>query len=196
MSFESTVFAGFSLPRTECGPTIWTYADKPLAARLADWRKHGKSRGCIGRVTYPNRIRTAETASDFKGWGFYLPTSGADAMGMRWAWCDDVPGDWDDENPVPTIDHLGWFLDEDGYGDTARGIVCKLPSGRGFLAGWSMGEGMASELDCTVFGDITAAVRAADSMAENIADSEREYRATHCPECDQETDECECGEEE
>ena len=44
-----------------------------------------------------------------------------------------------------------------------------------------MGEGMASSLDPDVYDDIIDAARAADSIAEDAADWEREYQATTNP---------------
>lgn len=97
------------------------------------------------------------------GMGFYLDSDGM--PGLRWAWCDDVA----------RIRHTGWFCDD--FQDTKiRGLVMRLPHGRGFLAGWSMGEGMASEIEYSIYADEESAAWAADSLAEAAADSEREYR--------------------
>lgn len=95
---------------------------------------------------------------------FYL---GSDFMpGLRWQWCDDIRGD---------IQHTGWFTDE--YQDTKiRGLVFRLPHGRGFLAGWSMGESMASELYSHIWDDERDAAAAADDMARDAAEREREYQ--------------------
>jgi hypothetical protein len=102
------------------------------------------------------------------GKGFYLESDGMPAL--RWTWCDEVSG--------AGVNHTGWFADEHGDGDTIRGIVFRLPHGRGFLVGWSMGEHMASEIDySTVYADEIDAARAADSMAESVAERERDYRA-------------------
>ena len=83
----------------------------------------------------------------------------------RWKWCDDVAN----------IKHTGWFCDE--YCDSKiRGIVANLPHGK-YLAGWSTGEGMASEVDYSyIYDDIKDAAYAADSMAEYAAEQEREYQ--------------------
>ncbi len=66
---------------------------------------------------------------------FYLESDFS--PGLRWQYCDDV---------ASSIDHFGWFTDEYGDGETIRGIVARLPKNRGFIAGWTMGEGMASGL--------------------------------------------------
>lgn len=50
-----------------------------------------------------------------------------------------------------------------------------LTHGR-FAAGWSMGEGMASEVAGEIYTDIIEAARAADSEAEAAAEVEREYQ--------------------
>lgn len=106
---------------------------------------------------------TAPTPGECTGKSFYL-----DAMGSpsRWAWCDDV---------CRHIDHTGWFCDDFQF-DKIRGLVVRLPHGR-YLAGWSMGEQMASWVDSTeVYTDETEAARAADSLAEYAAEREREYQ--------------------
>lgn len=95
---------------------------------------------------------------------------------LRWSWCDEIPAEWSDEETAPDIKHTGWFIDSFDQSETIRGIVFKLPGNRGFLSGWSMGEGMATVIDCDIIPDIRTAVYGADSMAENTAESEREYR--------------------
>lgn len=208
--FAEITFAGFQLPRTENGPTIHNPTAKPnmareyLADRLRKWKAHNKTRGCIGKVTYPNRIRSHETADTFKGWGCYLSSNGTlDDRGfsLRWRWVDEVPqgmgcDSWraygvDCGN---YIDHTGWFID-DHEDEKIRGLIVKLPSGRGFLAGWSMGEGMATEIDCKVYQYCSDAIAAADSMAEWVAENEREYQADRCEECGEHSDYCECENE-
>jgi len=96
---------------------------------------------------------------------FYL---GSDfAPGLRLQWCDDINS---------TIRHNGWYLTDDGDGDTVRGIVARLPHSRGFLAGWSMGAGMASELAATLYDDESDAAQAADGLAECERETERDHR--------------------
>lgn len=101
------------------------------------------------------------------GTSFYL---GSDFMpALRWQWCDEIKG--------AHIRHTGWYADEFGDGDKIRGIVMRLPHGRGFLAGWSMGESMASAIDGDIYPDEISAACAADSIAEHVAEREREYQA-------------------
>lgn len=98
------------------------------------------------------------------GQGFYLDDQGT--PGLRWQWCDEVP--------EVSIRHTGWFADE--FQDSKiRGVVFTLPKGRGFLAGWSMGEGMASGVECEVYETAREAAYAADSIAENVAERQREF---------------------
>ena len=123
-------------------------------------KNRGKNRVC-GPYHTTRRLITGP----HPGKTFYLESDFA--PGLRWQWCDYVTN---------RINHTGWFTDEYGDGDKIRGIVFRLPRSRGFLAGWSMGEGMITELDCTIYGDETAAAYAADSMAEDAADQEREYQ--------------------
>lgn len=54
-------------------------------------------------------------------------------------------------------------------------IVARLPHGRGFLSGYTLGEGMAASLSGTVWKDIEDAARAAYDEAEQAADNEAYY---------------------
>lgn len=87
--------------------------------------------------------------------------------GLRWKWCDEVEG--------VRINHTGWFCD-DFQDQKIRGLVFHLPKSRGFLAGWSYGEHMAGEVDTsTIYESECLAARAADSLAERLAEAEREH---------------------
>lgn len=108
------------------------------------------------------------------GRGFYLASDGA--PGLRWQWADDADR---------SLDHKGWCTDAHDDGDVIRGVVFRLPHGRGFLAGWSMGEGMASAVAYDVFEDEVDAARAADELARVAAEREMEYHAQ------QESEDCE-----
>lgn len=99
------------------------------------------------------------------GRGFYLDDAGQ-PFG-RWQWADDVDGSH--------INHHGWCTDEFGDFEKIRGIVVLLPHGR-FMAGWSMGEGMASSIEPEVFTDIVDAAHMADECARIAAEKEREYQ--------------------
>lgn len=143
-------FAGFQWPRhvarMACGP--------------AALRKKWSVRKMCGEYYHAPHPESAGT-----GRGFYLDSDGQPFT--RWQWCDDVEG--------VCIDHTGWFCDEYGDGGKIRGIVVSLSHGR-FLAGWSMGEGMASSVDADIYASAEDAAYAADSMAERAAESEREYQ--------------------
>lgn len=98
------------------------------------------------------------------GRGFYLGDAGQPAP--RWEFTD-----------------AEYYCDRDCH-DTIRGIILRLPHGR-FLAGYSMGEGMASGVDGTVYTDEDEARHAADEEARIAADRQREYEE----ECNAEFDE-------
>jgi hypothetical protein len=80
-------------------------------------------------------------------------------------------------------DHLtpGGLRNITGYATTAAGlggdvlspIVARLPRGRGFLAGWTMGEGMISELSYHVYDDGEDAALAAHAFADCAAEDMR-----------------------
>lgn len=129
----------------------------PFTRLPVDPRKHADLRKCCGpyqfRADADSEYRFAYLNSDF------FP-------GLRWEYADEIA--------PRAIRHTGWYCDE--YQDeTIRGIVLRLPKGRGFLAGWTMGKGMATEIDVSwVHEDEIEAARAADERAERAAERMRE----------------------
>jgi hypothetical protein len=91
---------------------------------------------------------------------FYLESDFAPKL--RWQWCDEVDG--------VRIDHEGWFCDREGEGAKLRGVVYRLPRGRGFIAGWSMGEKWSSTSEPHIYKCEREAAYAANRLAENAAD--------------------------
>lgn len=152
MAKEQITFAGFNYPR---------YAvflpRKPLKERLAKYKEGKRQEVSPYFQTKPcpnNDGRTFYLDSDF------MPR-------LRWQWCDEV---------ATSIGHRGWFTDEYGDSDKIRGIVMRLPNNRGFIPGWSMGDGMASECEYDVYDDEIECAYRADKLAERVAEDEREYR--------------------
>lgn len=145
-------FAGFTFPRY-----VARLDSRPIAQRLESRRRVF----CGEYFHAPKPI----TRGAHPGRGFYLDQLAAN--GLRFEWCDCVPGS--------NIRHSGWYCNDSG--DKIAGIVARLPRGRGFLAGWSVGEGRASELDGCIYADAIDAARAADGMAERAAENQREYEA-------------------
>jgi len=124
---------------------------RPLSARL-ETRKHcGPYYGSPAYAGIDNS-RFFYLDSDF------MPS-------LRWQWADDVV----------SLNHTGWYSDDDGIAETIRGIVMRLPHERGFIAGWSMGESMASEIEISIYPDQESAAYAADTMAEHAAERQRDY---------------------
>ena len=76
--------------------------------------------------------------------------------------CDDVA----------RMGHTGWFTDTEG-GEKARGIVARIPHGR-FIAGYHCSSNGGRVYFPEVYDDETEAARAADSHAEQFAESARE----------------------
>lgn len=112
-----------------------------------------------------------------KGRGFYQSSKGL--------FCDRAGSSFDlrlsyanDYLSHSRLSHItGYFCDIDGDGDSLKPIVARLPHGRGYLAGWTMGEGMAANLDGYIWEDIEEAARAAHDMAESDAEESREKQA-------------------
>ena len=142
-------FAGFTFPKQ-------VYIIPHGRNRAEGIRKRRELRKVCGPYyTFPVPDSRNEVA-------FYLESDFA--PGLRWQWADDVV----------RIDHTGWFTNQYGDGDTVRGIVMRLTRGHGFLAGWSMGEGMASAVDRHVYDDENEAAWAADTLAKYAAENMRE----------------------
>jgi hypothetical protein len=80
-----------------------------------------------------------------------------------------------DEAPRYVKDNRGWFSDND-QNATMRGIVARLTHGR-FIAGYHWSENGERVYFQDVFDSEYDACKAADSHAESIAESEREYNA-------------------
>lgn len=136
-------FAGFTWPRY-----VATIPKGGIAKR-----KERYTRPCVG--PYYHSPTPNQNGNRF----FYLES---DFMpGLRWKWCDEVEG--------VSIRHKGWFTN-DFQDETLRGLVMRLPRSRGFLAGYSMGEGMASFLCPEIWQDEQDAAREADRMAERAAE--------------------------
>jgi hypothetical protein len=143
-------WAGFAFPKF-----AWTLPRGSKAKRIQDHKKP---------VCGPYYCAPKPNSVD--GTSFYLES---DFMpGLRWQWCDEV---------TSSIRHTGWYTTEYGDGDKIRGLVLRLPKGRGFLAGWSMGESMASGAEYTIYATEREAAVAADGIAEIMAEKEREYQA-------------------
>jgi hypothetical protein len=79
------------------------------------------------------------------------------------------------------LDHTGWYLDDDGMGETCWGVVYQLPARNGEL---QYVPGHATSYDdggaCLDFSNIKSelrdAVYASDRLAERYAEVEREYQ--------------------
>jgi hypothetical protein len=167
-STVTPTYAGFTFPFT-----FGILPRGPLTKRLAEFKVTHGHRSC-------GPYYRDEPKPNSKGMSFYLDS---DFMPLlRWTWCDEVDG------VGRSIDHTGWFTN-DFCDDKIRGIVMRLPHGRGFLPGWSMGEHMASSLEYDVYDDEVECAYAADQLAEYAAEAQREYEEADREEGDDIADE-------
>lgn len=81
--------------------------------------------------------------------------------------------------PYSRLTQINGYYCDDNCDQTMVPIVARLPRGRGFLAGWTMGAGMCASLSTVIYTDAGDAARAAHNDAEYAADMEREYQAQH-----------------
>jgi hypothetical protein len=159
-----TSFAGFEYPRQFAILPKGTPKQRLEAQRQLQ-AKYGKP---YKRITGP--YYQSEPAPNTDGRMFYMgehETLGDFMPGLRWKWADKC------EDVGRSIDHTGWFCD-DFQEDKIRGMVFRLNHGKGFLAGWSMGEGMISSLEYEIYKTEREAAYAADRLAEKHAEADRE----------------------
>lgn len=104
-----------------------------------------------------------------KGFGAYLARNGREIregsmVRLRVILHADLPGRLHE-----------WYCDTDGN-ESMSPIVARLPSGRGFLAGWTMGEGMCCSFDGHIHDSLEDAALAAGEETRIGAEKEREYQ--------------------
>jgi hypothetical protein len=94
------------------------------------------------------------------GWGFY---DGPDGSGRSFEMRIERTGD-------------SYYCDLDGHQEM-HAIIARLNHGRGFLVGWSMGDGMCASLDDDIHTEEDDARRVANTRTRDAADREAEYQA-------------------
>lgn len=149
------------------------YADKPFAGAVHDFTKPMVERLKSRQYTGPYYYSPATPGG---GRGFYQSSKGL--------YCASH-GSTFDLRLEDANDHLtgrlsqinGYYTDDTFEGDTLQPIVARLPHGRGFLAGWTMGRGMCASIELDIYETIEDAARAAHSLAESDAEKEQEYQA-------------------
>jgi len=143
-------FAGLSFPKY-----VWTLPSGTLSKRLT-----ASKTSCCGPYYHSPRPRQSWNTI---GPGFYFESDGM--PGLRRQFADEII----------SLRHRGWYCDEI-QNETIRGVVFTLPKSRGFLAGYTMGKGMTSGLDLDIYETAEEAARAADGLAQSVAEQEREYQ--------------------
>lgn len=112
-----------------------------------------------------------------KGRGFYMASNGYAMAGHGGGMSLRIE---------PANDHLrgsrlsriDGYYDRDGIGgSTLQPLIARLPNGRGFLAGWTMGAGMCASLAPDIWPDEESAAVEAHRMAETDAEEEKERQA-------------------
>lgn len=139
-----------------------------------DYRKPVKARH--SRNVGPYCWTVPDAAERSEGRGFYLASKGmqVDPHGSSF---DLRLSDANEHLAASRLSDTSGYFTGDDMSDTLKPIVARLPRSRGFLAGWTMGNGMASNLDTTTIHDTAEeAARAAHDMAERDAEHEREYQ--------------------
>lgn len=144
-----------------------------------------------GRRRYPNTGKPSFGVWESSVPGFPGRYSAGLSYTDRAFYMDSFPDGWRNLGNVGEIrtestyrgryvEHTGWFTTDDGFGDTVFGVVLQLPARNGecqYFPGvqWSGQDGVtAYPLDR--YDNIGDAARAADQIAEKLAEEERDYQ--------------------
>jgi hypothetical protein len=135
-------------------------------------KERAKARKSCGPYTWaPRDPRQSD------GFNFYCKSGSGLAMDRAGSICD-LRLEWARDLLPSSRSYrlpLAYWADE--FGDcTMTPIVARLPHGKGFLAGWTMGAGMCASLSTTIWTDEQEAARAAFDEAESAAERERDYQ--------------------
>jgi hypothetical protein len=143
----------------------------PIGFAVGKWRENRGS-GVVYRTPRHTAylVRRSSFANERKGFGGYLSrgqiSEGAPVR-LRVSEANEI---LDRGHRLPSA----YWTTAHGDGDNLTPVVARLPSGRGFLAGWTMGEGMAVSFESSIYLDATDAAHAAHSIADSAAEDERE----------------------
>ncbi|WP_315741037.1 hypothetical protein [Bradyrhizobium sp. SZCCHNR1093] len=138
------------------------------------WARLNVASGKAWGIRYPSFIPAATIGAPFK--------VGGDMC--RWVECPEQYGlrivGFADNIAPRSVGHTGWFLDDEGMGEKARGVVFRLPSRNGrtlLVAGiadpYNNGPAIVS-FEST--DDETTAAIWADHLADCYASAERDYQ--------------------
>lgn len=142
---------------------------RPLSVR-AQSRKHA------GPYTWTPVQRATRDGRNTRceGRGFYQSSDGLwmDERGSSFSLRLDYANT---HHPINTR-HTGTYAHSWGD-DEFTAIVARLPHGRGFLAGYTLGRGMCASLSGEIFDTIEDAARAAYDEAERACEADAEFTA-------------------
>lgn len=136
---------------------------------MHDWRKPLAERKASRKYCGPYQWTPAKPGT---GRGFYQACKGLQ-MDRAGSSFDLRLIEADELLPFSGRRPTAYWCDEYGH-DKLTPIVARLPRGRGFLAGWTMGNGMCASLDATIYTDEMDAAYAAHSEAESAAEYMRD----------------------
>ena len=69
---------------------------------------------------------------------------------------------------------VGYRASSDEFSDLYQPIIARLPHGRGYLAGWTLGAGMLGTLESRIYSSLEEAAWSAHELAGDQADEDRE----------------------
>lgn len=148
------------------------YSPTPFAGAVHDFSRPLKSRLESRKHVGPYYINPSKPGGSR---GFYTASKGL-ACASHGALFDLRLEDANDHLGESRLRFTTGYYCDEFQDSTLQPIVARLPRGRGFLAGWTMGRGMCATLELDVYAAAEDAARAAHSAAEYAAEQEREYQ--------------------
>lgn len=140
---------------------------RPLRERMES-RKH------VGPYTW-------KPTPPMSGRGFYMESSTHGYKCARYGSAIDLRIEHANDVIPCTRKPISYGCDEYGYSQIIP-IIARLPNKKGFLIGWTMGQGMCAALEPELYHEVVDAGYAAHSHAEHVADKEREYQESQIEE--------------
>lgn len=136
-------------------------------------------------IKLAQRLANRKADKAYKNYRESSPDFGTNSRGKRLTWfnsTDAIAEVWrftGYAHDLIRMNNTGYYADN-YQEEVCRGIVAQLPARSGeclYLAGYEMSESDATCLYADIYSDKEDAARAADSIAERIAEDNREYLA-------------------
>lgn len=133
-----------------------------------DYRKPLKERLAARKYCGPYHHAPRDTTKS-NGFGFYCASEEL-AMDKHGSICNLRLKLANDVISYSSLSRISGYYIDNHQDETLKPIIAILPHGKGFLAGWTLGQGMCAELGCYIYDNEQGAAMAAHVEAEYTAE--------------------------